>query len=36
MGDEAALIASLRRAVESKLRRVLGTADASTVDSMFI
>jgi hypothetical protein len=34
--DEAALIAVLRRAVESKLRRVLGSVDEATLDSMFV
>ena len=35
MRDEAELIESLRGAVEGKIRRVLGTVDAATLDSMF-
>jgi hypothetical protein len=36
MREETALIASLRRAVETKLRRVLGNVDEPMLDSMFI
>lgn len=36
MRDETALIAALRRAVETKLHRVLGAVDEATLDLMFL